>query len=104
MKNKKNTELAVCGLAAVKALGKEHPEKIKRFYYEGGRAGVFGDLCKYLAKNKIPYNKVEAEDLEKLLGSQTLKTSLLLPLVGGIENIIKVNNKAYFFITIIRNS
>ena len=40
MKNKKNTELAVCGLAAVKALGKEHPERIKRFYYEGGRAGV----------------------------------------------------------------
>ena len=35
-----------------------------------------------------------AEDLEKLLGSQTLKTSLLLPLVGGIENIIKVNNCA----------
>lgn len=69
MKNKKNTELAVCGLAAVKSLGKEHPERIKRFYYEGGRAGVFGDLCKYLAKNKIPYNKVETEDLEKLCGS-----------------------------------
>ncbi|MEI0550051.1 PTS transporter subunit EIIB [Brachyspira intermedia] len=35
-----------------------------------------------------------AEDLEKLLGSQTLKTSLLLPLVGGIENITKVTNCA----------
>ncbi|MDO6994327.1 PTS transporter subunit EIIB [Brachyspira innocens] len=35
-----------------------------------------------------------AEDLEKLLGSQTLKTSLLLPLVGGIENIVKVDNCA----------
>ena len=35
-----------------------------------------------------------AEDLEKLLGSQTLKTSLLLPLVGGIDNITKVTNCA----------
>ncbi|MEI0557138.1 PTS transporter subunit EIIB [Brachyspira intermedia] len=35
-----------------------------------------------------------AEDLEKLLGSHTLKTSLLLPLVGGIDNITKVTNCA----------
>ncbi len=35
-----------------------------------------------------------AEDLEKLLESQSVKTALLLPLVGGIENIVKVNNCA----------
>ena len=35
-----------------------------------------------------------AEDLEKLLESQSVKTALLLPLVGGIENIVKVSNCA----------
>ncbi len=35
-----------------------------------------------------------AEDLEKLLESQSVKTALLLPLVGGIENITKVSNCA----------
>ncbi|MEI0702756.1 PTS transporter subunit EIIB [Brachyspira intermedia] len=35
-----------------------------------------------------------AEDLEKLLESQSVKTALLLPLVGGIDNITKVTNCA----------
>ncbi|EKV56063.1 phosphoenolpyruvate-dependent sugar phosphotransferase system [Brachyspira hampsonii 30446] len=35
-----------------------------------------------------------ADDLEKLLESQSVKTALLLPLVGGIENITKVSNCA----------
>ena len=35
-----------------------------------------------------------ADELKKLLESQSIKTSLILPLVGGIENIIKVNNCA----------
>ena len=35
-----------------------------------------------------------AEDLEKLLESQKVKTVLLLPLLGGIENIEKVNSCA----------
>ncbi|TKZ16002.1 PTS sugar transporter, partial [Brachyspira catarrhinii] len=33
-----------------------------------------------------------AEALRKLLESQKVKTVLLLPLLGGIENIVKVNN------------
>uniref|UniRef100_UPI003F4B82E2 PTS transporter subunit EIIB n=1 Tax=Brachyspira catarrhinii TaxID=2528966 RepID=UPI003F4B82E2 len=63
------------------------------------------DIKKYYpAVQKISDKKVHivvgtsvselAEDLEKLLGSQTLKTSLLLPLVGGIDNITKVTNCA----------
>ncbi|MEI0486930.1 PTS transporter subunit EIIB [Brachyspira intermedia] len=35
-----------------------------------------------------------AEDLEKLLESQSVKTALILPLVGGIDNITKVTNCA----------
>lgn len=69
MKNKKNKELAVCGFAAVKALGKEHPENIRRFYYSEENSKKFGELCRFLAQNKVPYNMVESKDLEKLCGS-----------------------------------
>lgn len=69
MKNKKNKELAVCGFAAVKALGKEHPEKIRRLYYSEENSKKFGELCRFLAQNKTPYNMVESKDLEKLCGS-----------------------------------
>ena len=70
MKNSKTNELAVCGFEAVKALAKENPQKIKRFYYTEEKMNSFGELCKYLAKKKAPYNKVKDEkELEKLCGS-----------------------------------
>lgn len=69
MRNKKNNELAVCGFAAVRALGREHPENIRRFYYSEENSRKFGDLCRFLAQNKVPYNMVENKDLEKLCGS-----------------------------------
>lgn len=69
MKNKRNKELAVCGFAAVKALGKVHPESIRRFYYAEENSRKFGELCRFLAQNKVPYNMVEHGDLERLCGS-----------------------------------
>lgn len=70
MKNKQKQELAVCGFSAVKALEKEHPDSIHRFYFTSEKATFFGDLCKYLASQKIPYNLVESPvELEKLCGS-----------------------------------
>lgn len=70
MKNKQRAELAVCGFAAVQALARQNPQKIKRFYYTRERAPAFGFLCKELASRKIPYNEVQdAQELEKLSGS-----------------------------------
>ena len=70
MKNKSKNELAVCGFEAVKALAKKNPEKIRRFYYTEERMNSFGDLCRFLAKHRVPYNKVKDEkELEKLCGS-----------------------------------
>ncbi|OJF75840.1 MAG: RNA methyltransferase [Treponema sp. CETP13] len=70
MKNKQNNELAVCGLAAVKALAEKNPQKITRFYYTAERSRLFGDLCKTLAIRKAPYNQVSHEDdLKKLSGT-----------------------------------
>lgn len=64
MKQKKS--LAVCGYKAVKTLANTNPEKILRFYYAKERSSEFGMLCKKLAENKIPYNQVENNELEKL--------------------------------------
>lgn len=69
MKNTQKNELAVCGFAAVKALEKNHPEKIKRLYFTQEVAPKFGGLCKKLAKNHGIYNQKPANELEKLCGS-----------------------------------
>lgn len=69
MKNKQKNELAVCGFAAVKALEKNNPQKIKRLYFSPEKAPLFGGLCKKLASKKIPYNQVEEKELEKICAS-----------------------------------
>lgn len=70
MKNKKNNELAVCGLEAVESLGKLNPELITRLYFTENRVSQLGALCKKLAQNKKPYNMVKSiDELEKLCGS-----------------------------------
>lgn len=69
MKNKRNEELAVCGINAVKAVEKNRPESITRLYVSEERAPLFGSLCKVLAARRIPYNAVENTALEKLCGS-----------------------------------
>ncbi|NMA56755.1 MAG: RNA methyltransferase, partial [Treponema sp.] len=66
MKQKSKKNLAVCGYKAVKTLANTSPEKILRFYYTKERSSEFGMLCKKLAENKIPYNQVENNELEKL--------------------------------------
>jgi len=69
MKNKYKNELAVCGFEAVKALAKNHPEAIKRFYYNDERTMPFADLFRSLSARKAPYNKVSDEELQKLSGT-----------------------------------
>ncbi len=70
MKNTRTHELAVCGFEAVLALAKIHPNVIHRLYFTKERSHVFGEVCKFLAQNKRPYNVVDdSAELEKLCGS-----------------------------------
>lgn len=63
-------ELAVCGFAAVKTLEKINWKRISRLYFTEEKAPLFGGLCKKLASEKKPYNKVkDPVELEKLCGS-----------------------------------
>ena len=69
MKNDIRNELAVCGFEAVKALVKEHPQKITRFYYTRDRMRDFKDLFKSLAERRVPYNNIPEGELERLSGT-----------------------------------
>jgi len=69
MKNDARKELAVCGFEAVKALVKNNPQKIRRFYYTRDRMMEFKDLFTSLAQRKVPYNNIPEGELEKLSGT-----------------------------------
>jgi TrmH RNA methyltransferase len=66
MRNKRSDELAVCGLNAVLALGKYHPEQIFRLFLREDRMKDFGAVCKRLAAMKRFYKICDDEELEKL--------------------------------------
>lgn len=69
MKNKLNNELAICGLSAVNALVENHGERVRRFYFTEEHKRRFSSFLSFLASKHVPYNLVEAEDLEKLSGT-----------------------------------
>lgn len=95
MKNKRNNELAICGFEAVKALEKNNPDAIRRLYFTEDRAPLFGGLCKSLAKKRIPYNQVEATDLEKLSGSVHHQGVVAMIDQPAIERLSKANVAAW---------
>lgn len=70
MKYNLRNEMPVCGFAAVKTLEKINAHKIQRLYFTEERAPLFGGLCKKMATEKKPYNKVkDPTELEKLCGN-----------------------------------
>jgi TrmH RNA methyltransferase len=62
-------ELAVCGLNAVAALGKYHPERIHRLFLREDRLPQLSGLCKTLAEWKRPYKLCDDEELERICKS-----------------------------------
>jgi TrmH RNA methyltransferase len=69
VRNKLTNELAVCGLNAVAALGKYHPERINRLFLREDRLKQLSGLCKTLADRKKPYKLCEDEELERVCKS-----------------------------------
>jgi TrmH RNA methyltransferase len=66
MRNKMTSELAVCGMNAVRALGDVHPEKINRLFLREDRLPAFTRVCKNLAERKRPYKLCQDEELERI--------------------------------------
>ena len=84
MYNKLTSELAVCGLNAVRALGELHPEKINRLFLREERLPLFTRLCKNLAERKRPYKLCGDEELERVCKTshhQGIVAMIFLPVV-----------------------
>lgn len=89
MKNTQNNELAICGLATVKKLEKNNPEKIRRLYFTKEMAPLFGGLCRKLAKQRGIYNAVDPAALEKLSGTvhhQGVVAMIFMPEIQPLDS------------------
>lgn len=70
----------VCGVHAVGSLFHCKPFIVERLYFDEELAPMFGEICKFLAKEKKPYNQVDAAELSRI--SKT-------PLHGGVVAIAR---------------
>ena len=66
MYNKLVSELAVCGLNAVKAAAQYHPLNINRLFLREELLPVFKELCRELAARKRPYKICDDEELLRI--------------------------------------
>lgn len=62
-------EIAICGLAAVKAEFAARPEAFRRLFFDRATSARVGAISRALAKEKKIYRCVEAAELAKVAGS-----------------------------------
>jgi TrmH RNA methyltransferase len=65
----KTKEVAICGLAAVKAEWAARPEAFRRLFFDRATSARVGAISRELAKAKKVYRCVEAAELAKIAGS-----------------------------------
>ncbi len=64
-----SNEIAVCGVASVRAVFEQDPTTIKRLYFDEETSRKVAPITRYLAQQKRIYRVVSAEELEKLSGT-----------------------------------
>ncbi len=65
----KNKEINVCGWQAVQALFEQHPDQIKRLFFDAPTGKRAGPMCSYLAQHRKIYRQLPREELEKAAGT-----------------------------------
>lgn len=65
----KAKEINVCGWQAVQALFEQHPEQIKRLFFDAATGKRAGKLCSYLAQHRKVYRQLPREELERAAGT-----------------------------------
>jgi TrmH RNA methyltransferase len=120
----KPNEIAVCGLAAVRALFAKDADAIRRLYFDYPTGRRIGVICQVLAKSRRVYRCVEPVELEKIAGTvhhggivavidqrvlrpprpedvrrwaQTREPLLLLDRIGNAHNLGAIVRTAAFF-------
>jgi len=62
-------ELNVCGWQAVSALFAQHPDEVRRLFFDPATGKRAGEMCRRLAERKAVYRQVPAEELAKVAGT-----------------------------------
>lgn len=62
-------ELVICGLKAVRSRFEANSNSVKRLFFTREVAPQIGDLCRWMAQERLVYRCVEAEELERISGS-----------------------------------
>lgn len=65
----KTKEINVCGWQAVQALFEQHPDQIKRLFFDAPTGKRAGPLCSYLAQHRKIYRQLPREELERAAGT-----------------------------------
>jgi len=117
-------ELVICGLKAVRSRFETNSNSIRRLFFNRATAPAAGDLCRWMAQERMVYRCVESDELELISGSvhhggivvvvdapqlrapelseiqqwaAAGETLLLLDRVGNVHNLGAIIRSAAFF-------
>lgn len=62
-------ELNVCGWQAVSTLFAQHPDEVRRLFFDPATGKRAADQCRLMAQKRKVYRQVEAAELEKIAGT-----------------------------------
>ncbi len=65
----RSKELVICGLKAVRSRFEADSESVKRLFFNRATAPAVGDLCRWMAQERLVYRCVESSELELISGS-----------------------------------
>jgi TrmH RNA methyltransferase len=119
-----NDELVICGLKAVRSRFEADSDSVRRLFYKAEIAPQIGDICKWMARERLAYRCVENDELERISGSihhggiavvvsrprleqphpdevrqwaRTRETILILDRIGNVHNLGAIIRSAAFF-------
>jgi len=65
----RSKELVICGLNAVRSRFEADSDSVKRLFFNRATAPQVGDLCRWMAQERLVYRCVESSELELISGS-----------------------------------
>ena len=65
----RSKELVICGLKAVRSRFEVDSDSVKRLFFNRATAVHVGDLCRWMAEERLVYRCVESDELERISGS-----------------------------------
>ncbi len=65
----RSKELVICGLKAVRSRFEVDSDSVKRLFFNRATAVHVGDLCRWMAQERLVYRCVETDELERISGS-----------------------------------